>query len=100
QEVTAPFKGHSQWKDGLPFVNRIRTDAGTPVFLADNEKFLLSIFFPNPAILPAYSHYLMSTLISVYVFLFLFAGSIGLAIANSITWPSEILAAKLRSVPL
>lgn len=98
--ITAPFHVISQWKNGLPFVNRIRTDDGTTVFIADNEKFLLSIFFPNSANLTAYSHNLMSTLISVYVFLFLFAGSIGLAIANSITWPIEILAEKIRRVRL
>jgi signal transduction histidine kinase len=43
---------------------------------------------------------LMGSLLSVYVFLFLLAGSIGLAIANSITWPVETLAEKIKQVRL
>lgn len=100
RKIAIPISVLNQWSNGLPFQSRLEARNETIVFNARSDEHLLSIRWGKGQVLTPFASNMMSTLLSVYVFLFLLAGSIGLAIANSITWPIEILAEKIRQVRL
>lgn len=99
-KMAVPQNILSAWQNDIPFIRPTQQGPHPHFYASDGGSTLLSIEWKDRPWNTFFTSNLISTLLSVYVFLFLLAGSIGLAIANSITWPIEILAEKIKQVRL